>query len=106
MMELVKEYAAKKLDLLKMDATERGVVAAGTLTNIILMTVFGVFFLIILNIGISFLIGQYLNNIAYGFLIVAGFYLILFGLVLAFGKKIKDMIANKILKSLNNPKHE
>ncbi len=106
MVELVKEYAEKRLDLLKMDATERGVVAAGTLTNIVLMTVFGVFFLIILNFGIAFLIGQYLNNIAYGFLIVAGFYLILLVLVLVFGKKIKDTIANKILKSLNDSKHE
>lgn len=106
MVELIKEYASKRVDLLKMDAMERGVVTAGTLTFLILVAIFGIFFMILLNIGISILVGFYLHNYAYGFLAVSGFYFILLIGVIIFGKKIKDKIANKLLKSFNNPKHE
>lgn len=100
MVEIVKDYASKRLELLKLTATEKGVETAGTVTNGVLMAVFGIFFLILLNIGVAFLIGEALDNYGYGFLIVAGFYLLLLVLVLVFGKKIKNLIATKILKSL------
>lgn len=106
MVEIIKDYAAKRLELLKLSATEKGVVTAGTLTFLIMVAIFTVFFLILLNIGIAILVGEAINNYAYGFLIVAGFYLILLILVIIFGKKIKDTIANKLLNSFNNPKHE
>lgn len=106
MVEILKDYATKRLDLLKMDVMERGVVTAGSLTFIILLALFGTFFLILLNIGLAVLVGQWVGNYGYGFLIVAGFYLLLLIGVFIFGKNIKDSIANKLLKSFNDPKHE
>ena len=106
MVELIKDYATKRVELLKMEAMERGVLTAGTLTFIILSAIFTVFFLILLNIGIAFLIGDYIGNYGYGFLIVAGFYLLLLILVVVFSKNLKDGVANKLLKSFNNPKDE
>lgn len=106
MVEILKDYASKRLDLLKMDAMERGVLTAGTVTFLIMMAVFAMFFLILLNIGIAILIGSLIGNYAYGFLIVAGFYFILLIGTIIFGKKIKDAIANKLLKSFNNPTNE
>lgn len=106
MVEILKDYASKRLDLLKMDAMERGVVTAGTLTFIILAALFGTFFMILLNIGLAVLVGEWVGNYAYGFLIIAGIYLLLLIGVIVFGKNIKDGIANKLLKSFNNPKDE
>lgn len=102
MVDLIKDYASKRLELLKMNATEKGVMTAGGAVSGVLAGVFGIFFMIFVNIGIALLIGMALENYAYGFLIVAGFYLLLLVLVLAFSKKIKDGIANKILKSINS----
>lgn len=98
MLDLIKDYALKRVDLLKMEATEKGVVTAGVATVISLVALFFVFFLILLNIGIAFLIGHALDNYAYGFLIVAGFYLLMMGLMILLMKPIKNMIANKLIK--------
>ncbi len=102
MLDLIKDYALKRVDLLKMEATEKGVVSAGIATVIALIALFFVFFLILLNIGVAFLIGNALDNYAYGFLIVAGFYLLLIGLLALLMKPIKNMIANKLIKLLNS----
>ncbi len=102
MLDLVKDYALKRVDLLKMEATEKGVLTAGIATVISLIALFFVFFLILLNIGVAFLIGHALENDAYGFLIVAGFYLLMMGLMVLLMKPIKNMVANKLIKLLNS----
>ena len=104
MLDILKDYASKRADLLKMEATEKGVVTAGTLALIILLFVFAIFFLILFNIGVGVLIGSYIGNYAYGFLLVAAFYFLVFIIMIISGKSIKNMIANKLLKTLNNPK--
>lgn len=101
MLDLIKDYAGKRFDLLKMEATEKGVLSAGIVTVIVFIAIFLIFFLILLNIGIAFMIGDALDSIAYGFLIVAGFYLLLVILLAVLMKPIKNMIANKLLKMLN-----
>ena len=103
MLDILKDYASKRLDLLKMEATEKGVTSAGILVIASLLAVFGIFFLILLNIGLALLIGNYLGNNSYGFLIVAGFYLLFVIIFIVAFKPIKHMIANKILKTFNNP---
>ena len=74
MLDLLKDYALKRVDLLKMEATEKGVLTVSTIILSVVMAVFALFFLILLNIGIALLIGSALDSNAYGFLIVAGFY--------------------------------
>jgi uncharacterized membrane protein len=103
MFDLLKDYALKRADLLKMEAAEKGVVTASTLTLIILLAIFGIFFLILFNIGIAVLVGSYINNYSYGFLIVAAFYLLVLIILLISGKSVKNMIANKLLQTFNNP---
>lgn len=102
MLEILKEYAAKKVDLLKMEATEKTSITAGTFTYIILAVVAALFFIILLNIGLGLLIGYYLGNYAYGILIMAGFYLLLMIIILLARNSIKNLIANKIIKSVND----
>lgn len=101
MLEIIKEYAGKRLELLKMQATEKSVLTAGVITFGVLIFVFSVFFLILLNIGVGLWIGHALGNYAYGVLIVAGFYLLLMIITLLARKAIKNMVANLLIKALN-----
>ncbi len=101
MLDILKDYTSKRIELLKMEATEKSSVSAGVLAIIVMIAVFGIFFLILLNVGLGFLIGSYLGNYAYGLLIMAGFYLLMVIIVLLSRKAIKNFVANKIIKSLN-----
>ena len=100
MVDILKNYASKRLDLIKMEATEKGSLAAGTTVVLVAVAFFAIFFLILLNIGIACLIGQALDNMAYGFLIVAGIYLLLIVILIVAMKGIKNAIANKIISSI------
>ncbi|ACU07730.1 hypothetical protein FIC_01282 [Flavobacteriaceae bacterium 3519-10] len=102
MLDLLKDYASKRLDLLKMEATEKSSVSAGTFTYFALAAVAGLFFLILLNVGLGLLIGSWIGNYGYGLLIMAGFYLLIIVIVFAARKSIKNMVANKIINSLNS----
>ncbi|WP_285268815.1 phage holin family protein [Kaistella rhinocerotis] len=102
MLDLVKEYTSKRLTLLKMEATEKSSVTAGTVTYLTLAAVAALFFIILLNIGLGFLIGTWVDNYGYGFLILAGFYMLLILIVFAARNAIKAAVANKIIKSLNS----
>lgn len=102
MIDVLKDYATKRVDLLKMEATEKGSVTAGTVTILVLFSVAALFFIILLNIGLGLLIGYYLGNYAYGILIMAGFYLLLMIIVFLAKNSIKNGVANKIIKSLND----
>lgn len=101
MLNLVKDYAGKRLELLKMEATEKSSVVAGTTTYLVLIAVLALFFIILLNIGLGFLIGTWVDNYGLGFLILAGFYLLLILVIFLTRKAIKDKVANKIIKSIS-----
>jgi len=102
MIETIKEYASKRIDLLKIEATEKSSLSAGIITYFIVMLVAFGFFIILFNFGIAFLIGRALNNNSYGFLIVAGFYFLLMFIIAIFKKKIVNGIADQVIKFLNH----
>lgn len=101
MVELVKDYASKRLDLLKMEATEKSSLTAGALTFLVIASVAAIFFIILLNIGLGLWIGSLLGNYAYGILIMAGFYFLMLLIIILARNSIKNSIANKIIKALN-----
>lgn len=100
MIQLIKQYAENRLELLKLEASEKSSQLIGGIIVYSLVIFFAFFFFILLNIGIGLLIGHYLDNYAYGVLIVSGFYLLVIVLVLALKKAIKLRIINKFLKTL------
>ena len=102
MLDILKDYASQRIDLLKMEATEKTSVTAGSISIIVLLSVCMLFFLILLNIGLGLLIGYYLGNYAYGILIMAGFYLLLMLIIFLCKKTIKTVVANKIIQSIND----
>ena len=102
MIDLIKEYASKRADLLQLEATEKSVTILGTVIYIILILVSALFFIQLFLFGLAFLIGSYLNNYGYGLLIVAGLFLIALIVVLKNREKIKNTLANKILESFED----
>lgn len=100
MLDLLKDYAYKRADLLKLEATEKAVTLIGTVAVIVLTLFSALFFIILLLFGIGFLIGAYLNNYGYGLLIVAGFYLLIIMILFLKRNAIKNYIANKIIESI------
>ncbi len=102
MIELLKEYTNKRLDLIKLEFTEKSSLSAGIITFTAIMVIVFSFFIILFNFGIAYLIGEALHNASYGFLIVSGFYLLL--LIIAFfnRKKIIRSVANNVLNFLKH----
>lgn len=101
MIDLIKNYATKKATLLKLEATEKSSLATGNIVVIILLALFGLFFISLLSVGMGFLLGEYMGNYSSGFLIVAGFYCILFIIIFLAKKTIQKAVANKIIQSMN-----
>ncbi|WP_265427718.1 phage holin family protein [Chryseobacterium sp. YIM B08800] len=102
MIETIKEYASKRIDLLKIEATEKSSISAGVIAYLVILLVAFGFFIILFNFGLAFLIGKALDNYSYGFLIVAAFYFVVMLLVATFKKRIVNMVANKVIEFLNH----
>ena len=67
----------------------------------IVMIMVGFVFFLFLNIGLALLIGQLLGRAYYGFFIIAGFYIIIGIILLAFRNKwLKTPIANAMIKKM------
>ncbi len=102
MIETIKEYASKRIDLLKIQVTEKSSISAGVIAYLVILLVAFAFFIILFNFGLAFFIGKLLNNTSYGFLIVAAFYLLITLIVVSFKKRIVNIIANKVIEFLNH----
>jgi len=95
------DYAKTSFELNKLKAIEK---TADVVSSFIPHTVVFVlisFFVLSLNLGMAYWIGDMLDNVAYGFFIVAGFYCIA-GLVthFIFHERLKRFFGNYFLKLL------
>jgi uncharacterized membrane protein len=101
MLDLLKDYASKRAELFKLEATEKTALTAGTTTYIALSVVILLFFFILLNMALGFLLATYMESYALGFLAVSGIYLLLFIVIILTKNRIKNNIANKIIQFIN-----
>ena len=102
MIDTLKEYASKRIDLLKIQATEKSSISAGVIAYLVVLMIAFAFFIILFNFGLAFFVGKLLNNTSYGFFIVAAFYLVITLLVVTFKKRIVHSVANKVIEFLNH----
>ncbi|WP_333852002.1 phage holin family protein [Epilithonimonas sp.] len=100
MIDIIKDYTTKRLDLIKLQFTEKSSLSAGIIAFLSILLIAFSFFIILFNFGIAFLIGQSLGNAAHGFLIVAGFYFVLMIIVFLMKKKIVTIVANQVIDFL------
>jgi hypothetical protein len=102
MIEILKDYVSKRVDLLKLQFTEKSSLSAGIISFLSILLIAFSFFIILLNFGIAFLIGESLGNMSYGFLIVSGFYFLVMLIVIGLKKRIVNAIANKVIEFLKH----
>ena len=101
MIDIIKDYTSKRLDLVKLQLTEKSTLSAGIIAFLSIVLIAFSFFIILFNFGIAFLIGQSMGNIGHGFLIVAGFYFIVMIAEKKKKKAIVKSVANQVIDFLN-----
>ena len=99
--EKAEEYVKTNVQLAKLKATDKIADMVGSLIAKSALVILVFFFMLMINIGIAFWLGTVMGKTHYGFMIVAGFYLILAILVLTFQKTlIKEPISNSIISQI------
>jgi uncharacterized membrane protein YqjE len=97
----IKELTATKVELLRLEIFEKtSTVGAFLLYGVILMNLL-LFAFLFAFVAVGFSIGQWLNNLAVGFLIVTFFYLIVAAVLFFYRKSILSGMQNLFLKGLD-----
>ncbi len=95
------DYIQTNLQLIKLKATDKVATIVSNLAAQIAVVFLGFFFLLMLNIGIAFWIGEAIGKTHYGFMIVAGFYLLMTIILSIFKNElIKKPIINSIISQV------
>lgn len=102
MVKILKDYIENHVELLRLDATEKTLKIIGVSVPLLIMTIMGSFFIILLNIGLALMIGKWIDSYALGFFILSGFYLLIMILAYFFRNNIKDAIIDKAIEAFFN----
>lgn len=102
MVKILKDYLENHVELLRLDATEKTLKIIGVSVPLLIMTIMGSFFIILLNIGLALMIGKWIDSYALGFFILSGFYLLIMILAYFFRNNIKDAIIDKAIEAFFN----
>ena len=98
----IKQYIGTNIELIQLEVINRFSVIGASLISIILIGIIGILFVLFISIGAGFYLSYLLGNYYFGFAIIAGFYLLLF-LILIIGKKklfekpLQDKIIQKTI---------
>lgn len=95
----IKNYVQDKITLAKLEGVESIGRIISRVTVLILMAIFATFFLLIISFAAGYYISLFYDSYSVGFLIVAGFYFLLFLLLLIFKKGIQNLIINMVISS-------
>lgn len=96
--EKCESYVKVSAELLKLKTISKTAELVSSLMANTVVIIFGILFFVILNIGMSVWIGEVLGRLSLGFLIIAGFYLLLAVIVYAFRNVwIKEPVKNAII---------
>jgi len=85
--EKVQEYGDSTLEYQKLRIFKSSMKGATSLVNLLVLGSVFLFILLFLSLGASFIIGNELGKVSYGFFIVGGFYAVVLLLVALFGKR-------------------
>lgn len=91
----VLSYVNTKIDYLQLRALKKITKLSSRLINVILLSVIFILFIVFASTGAAILIGNHLEDMSYGFFIVAGFYLLILIFILLFGRAL---LRKQILK--------
>jgi len=97
----IKQYIGTNIELIQLEVIDRFSAIGASLISIILIGIVGILFVLFISIGAGFYLSYLLGNYYSGFAIIAGFYLLLF-LILIIGKKklLKKPLRDKIIQKI------
>lgn len=97
------DYMETRLDLWKLKATQKSSDIISSLASGMISIFIFAMSIMIVNIGIALLIGEWLGKTYYGFFALAGLYVIAGLIFKAFQNKwIKEPVTNSIIKKIYN----
>lgn len=93
------DYVETRIRLYKLKAVDKVSDVASTIISKLIVAVAVLFFILMLNLGLAFLIGEALGKTYYGFFVMAGVYLLIWLLFSSQQDKwFKTPIVNSIIK--------
>ncbi len=97
--EQLKEYLTTRIELVKIDLIEKSSSIISKIISYILIGFFSIFILIFLSTGLAIYLGSLVNNVAAGFFIVAGIYVLLVILIVLIRKSVfENRLINMMIK--------
>lgn len=103
MISTVGELAKTQIELLKLKAVKNTAITLAALVTGVIVGLLILLMLLMVSIGIAYWIGRGLGNVADGFFIIGGAYLLIGSVLYLFRKKwIVTMIQNKIINKMAN----
>lgn len=101
LIESAEEFGKTSIELLKYKALDKATFIVSTVVLNVTVIFIAVLFIIMLSIGVSIWVGEALNKIYLGFLIVSAFYaLCAVAFYFLFGQSIKRLVSSIILKQI------
>lgn len=103
LLEKIEDYSKTTIELVKLKAVDKLATTVSNVVYVIIISLLAFFFLLIINLAISFWLGELLGKTYLGFFVVAGFYVLLILLFVLFKKQlikapITGTIISKFLK--------
>lgn len=103
----VMEYVDTRWDLLVLNISEKGLAALSGIATILVLLVFGSIALVFAGIATAVWLGQRMNDPIAGFLIIAGFFVVLLLVVMIFARNyIRTVVTNSLLESIKDDDNE
>ena len=95
--EDISTYVELRLELLKLNTYERVAKTMAVFSYGIVLILLAFFTILFLFLALGFFLGDLLGIMALGFVLVVGMYLLLFGIIIFFKKKITSKVMNEII---------
>ena len=96
----ISTYVETRLELMKLNTYERVAKTMAVFSYGIVLVLLAFFAILFLFLALGFFLGEILNSVALGFLLVVGMYLLLFGITMFFRGKITSKVTNEIITAM------
>lgn len=101
LLDIATDYGETSIELVKLKAIDKTTDIVSSLVPLTIFLVFFMSFLFFVNMGIAFWLGDILGKTFYGFLVVAGFYIVAALIIRLFlNKWIKRLVGDYMVKRL------
>lgn len=102
MLDLLKNYIEKRINLLKLEMAENTTKAMSLVLYLLLILIFMTCIFAFLFLGLALIAGHWLGHFAYGFLLISGFFLLCLLVVISQRKKLLEWFKEKFIRTIFN----